>query len=345
MKRILLLTLALLMVFSLFTACSTPETPDDPSPDNPPANGETLDKNLAINVWVLNGTTGFGIAPLIEDKKAGKAALNYTFTVETNAANVQSALINGTADIAALPTNAASALYNKTSGGVVLLALNTRGVLYLVANTAKVTAPTKLADLAGKTVYCPAQNPAFVTKALLDKAQLTNVTLDSTTYAEPAALRDAVASGLVDYAVLPEPMVTIAVSKAKQANAGVTLSAALDLTAEWKTAFGADSLVQGCVVARKAFVEEHPEEVKKFLEEYKASINYVVANPKEASEKIAASGVFAQAPVAENAIPKCNLCFLTGADMKSAMSTFLSALPVASIGGKLPADDFYYNAK
>ena len=327
MKRILLFTLALLMILPLFGAC------------------QKYDGELAVNVWVLNGTTGFGIAPLIEDNKADKAALNYTFTVETNAANVQSALINGTADIAALPTNAAAALYNKTNGAVVLLALNTRGVLYLVANTAKVTAPTTLADLAGKTVYCPAQNPAFVTKALLEKAEIAGVTLDSTTYAEPAALRDAVASGLVDFAVLPEPMVTIAVSKAKQANAGVTLSAALDLTAEWRSAFGADSLVQGCVVARKAFVEEHPEEIKKFLEEYEASIHYVIENPKDASEKIASSGVFAQAPVAEKAIPKCNLCFLTGSEMKNAMSAFLSALPAASIGGKLPADDFYFDIK
>ena len=325
MKRILLLTLALLMLLPLVAAC------------------QRYDGELSVNVWVLNGTTGFGIAPLIEQKKAGEAALNYSFTVENDAANVQAALINGTADIAALPTNAASALYNKTGGEVVVLALNTRGVLYLVANTAQVAAPTTLADLAGKTVYCPAQNPAFVTKALLDKAEIAGVELDSTTYAEPAALRDAVASGLVDYAVLPEPMVTIAVSKAKQANAGVTLSASLDLTKEWESVFGTDSLVQGCIVARKAFVEEHPEEVKKFLEEYEASITYVMENPAQASQKIADSGVFAQAAVAEKAIPKCNLCFITGADMKNAMTAFLSALPLNSIGGAIPADDFYYS--
>ncbi|MBO7341110.1 MAG: ABC transporter substrate-binding protein [Clostridia bacterium] len=325
MKRIFLLTLALLMLLPLAASC------------------QRYDGELSVNVWVLNGTTGFGIAPLIEQKKAGESALNYTFTVESNAANVQAALINDTADIAALPTNAASALYNKTNGEVVVLALNTRGVLYLVANTAKTAAPTTLADLAGKTVYCPAQNPAFVTKALLDKAELAGATLDSTTYAAPADLRDAVASGLVDLAVLPEPMVTIAISKAKQANAGVTLTAALDLTAEWESAFGSDSLVQGCVVASMDFVENHPEEVKKFLEEYELSINYTIENPKEASEKIAASGVFEQAAVAEKALPKCNLCFITGTEMKNAMHAFLSALPFSSIGGALPADDFYFS--
>lgn len=331
MKRILLFTLALLMILPLFSAC------------------QSYDDELDINVWVLNGTTGFGIAPLIEDAKAGNAALNYSFTVETDASNVQSALINGTADIAALPTNAAAALYNKgkllssENAGFVLLALNTRGVLYLVANTAAVTAPTSLADLAGKTVYVPQQNPTFVTKALLDKAQILNVTLDNETYKEPAALRDAVAAGRVDYAILPEPMVTIAVSKAKQTNAGVSLSVALDLTKEWESAFGSDSLVQGCIVARKAFVQEHPEEVQKFLEEYETSITYVIENPTEASEKIASSGVFAQASVAEKAIPKCNLCFITGEEMKNAMTEFLSALPTDKIGGALPGDDFYYS--
>jgi ABC-type nitrate/sulfonate/bicarbonate transport system substrate-binding protein len=79
---------------------------------------------------------------------------------------VRDALINGSADIGAVPTNLAAALYNATKGEILLLALNTKGVLYLVTN-ANVEAPASLADLAGKMVYCPTQNPAFITKALL----------------------------------------------------------------------------------------------------------------------------------------------------------------------------------
>lgn len=328
MKKLiaLLLTLTLLAALPLLAACNK------------------VDKELPINIWTLNGTTGFGMAQLIDADTKGEASLNYEFTVETNAANVQSALINGTADIAALPTNAASVLYNRTEGKIVLLALNTRGVLYLVANTAKVAAPTSLADLSGKTVYVPATNPTFITKALIDKAAITGVTLDSTTYAEPAALRDAAANGLVDYAILPEPMVTIAAAKAAQANQGVTLTAALDLTAEWDKHFTEGSLVQGCIVARKEFVEEHPNEVKAFLKEYEASISFVVENPADASQMIADAGIFAQAPVAAKAIPKCNFCYLEGKDMKTAMEAFLAAMPLASIGGALPAEDFYYGA-
>ncbi len=325
MKRILsiLLLVTLLATLPLFAAC------------------KRVDKDLEINVWTLNGTTGFGMAPLMQDAKDGEAALNYKFTVDTNAANVRDALINGTADIGAVPTNVASVLYNKTEGGVVILAINTRGVLYLVANTAKVEAPASLADLSGKTVYVPAQNPTFITKALIDKAGVANVTLNSTDYAEPAALQNAVARGDVEYAILPEPLLTVA--NASRAE-GVTLATALDITAEWDKHFAEGSLVQGCIVARKAFVEEHPNEVAKFLEEYEASVKFVTENPKEASEMIVAAGIFAKAPVAEKAIPKCNLTFMSGSEMKAAMQAFLATMPAASIGGKLPADDFYYGA-
>ena len=298
-----------------------------------------LDTDLSIRVWTLNGTTGFGMAQLISKDAAGEAALNYEFTVDTAPTNVRDALINGTADIGAVPTNLSAALYNSTKGEIVLLALNTAGVLYLVANTAKVTAPTSLADLSGKTIYCPAQNPTFITKALIDKAAVANVTIDSTTYAQPADLQAAVAAGTVELAVLPEPMVTVAKASAAE---GVTLTTALDLTAEWDKHFTPGSLVQGCVVARKAFVEEHPDEVAKFLEEYKASVDYVIQNPTEASQMIVDAGIFAKAPVAAKAIPNCNLCFVTGAEMKTAMEVFLAAMPLASIGNALPAADFYY---
>lgn len=338
MKRFvsIFLLITLLATLPLFAACKKQELSENTKTDP-----TELDKNLEINVWTLNGTTGFGMAPLMQNTKDGKAALNYKFTVDTNAVNVRDALINGTADIGAVPTNVASALYNATKGEVVLLAINTRGVLYLVANTAKVAAPTSLADLSGKTVYVPAQNPTFITKALIDKAGIAGVTLNNTDYAEPAALQQAVAAGLVDYAILPEPLLTVAnASKAE----GVALTTALNITTEWDKYFEAGSLVQGCVVARKEFVEKHPNEVARFLEEYKASVNFVIENPAEAAPMIVTAGIFAKAPVAEKAIPKCNLTFMSGAEMKAAMQAFLATMPAASIGGALPADDFYFGA-
>ena len=324
MKKIISLFLVALMLLSMMTACKA-KTPD------------------TINIYTLNGTTGFGMAKLMNDNTDGK----YTVTVKTDASEVTAALINGDVDIAALPTNAAANVYNKTEGGVKILAVNTLGCLYLL--TKEGVSISTFADLAGKTVYVPAQNPTFIFTDLCKKNNLipgTDITIDSTSYAKPDALRDALASGAVDIAVLPEPMVTIAVSSAKKNN--VNLTNALDLTAEWNKVNAEGSLVQGCVVVRTAFLEEYPEAVAEFLTAYEASINYLNENPAQAAQMIADNGIFANATVAEKAIPKCNVCYLDGEEMKAAMEVYLTALSginAASIGGKLPADDFYYLAK
>ena len=178
------------------------------------------DGELAINVSVLSGTTGFGMAQLMQNSADGKAALNYNFKVESEASNITSALIKGEIDIAALPTNAASTLYNRTTGKIQLLAINTRGVLYLLDNGNGIES---FADLKGKTVYVPAQNPTFIFKYLCEQNGLTAGTegdvdvLISNKYAAPAELQKNVAAGTVTLAVLPEPMVTIALSAAAQA--------------------------------------------------------------------------------------------------------------------------------
>lgn len=301
-----------------------------------------VDSELEIKVSVLNGTTGFGMAKLMNDAAEGNADLNYTFSVETDASLITAALIKGEIDIAALPTNAASTIYNKTEGGVQVLAINTLGVLYVVENGNTVSS---LTDLEGKTVYCPAQNPAFIFEAICQKAGV-NVTVD-TQYAQPANLMAAVASASEPMiAVLPEPVLTLAMNK------NPALRVALDLTAEWSTAFGASSLVQGCIVARTEFVEAHKKEIDRFLEEYSASIAFLGEDIDAAAKAVVTAGVYtnpqgedAAIAIVKKAIPKCNVAFLEGNELKATLSEFLSVMheiAPASVGGKLPADNFYY---
>ncbi|MBE6565491.1 MAG: ABC transporter substrate-binding protein [Ruminococcaceae bacterium] len=309
-------------------------------------NEEPKAETPTINVYTLNGTTGFGMAKLMNDAKAGTTTEKYNFSVQSDASMVTSALLNGSADIAALPTNAAANIYNKSEGGVVVLAVNTLGCLYLLTNQNETI--TSFEDLRGKTVYVPAQNPTFIFTYLCKQNGLEvgkDITINSSTYAQPAALKDAVASGLVDIAVLPEPMVTIAINTAKSAGNGTVITNAMDLTAEWNKVAKEGSLVQGCIVVRRAFLEQYPEAVENFLKEYKASIEFLSTDLDGAAQMIVDNGIFTSAPVAKKALPNCNVCFLDGAAMKAAMETYLGILhgiAPASIGGKLPADNFYY---
>ena len=283
----------------------------------------------AVRVYTLNGTTGFGMAGLIADAKPG-----YSFTVESDPSVVTAALVSGDCDIAALPTNAAAALYNKTGGKVQVLALNTRGVLYLVTDGREKI--ESISDLNGKTVYAPAQNPSFIFAALCSKY---GIELDiDTSYAQPAELNAAVAAGKVGLAVLPEPMVTVAKSQNQD------LVVALDLTAEWDKVMEPGSLVQGCVVVRREFAEQNPDAVKAFLADYEASVRLLSEDAETAAQKIEAAGIFAKAAVAAKAIPNCNVCFVTGADMQRDLGAFLEIMfeqVPQSVGGKLPGDDFY----
>ena len=338
--RLLSLALVAILLFSMVSCDFFKVQNEDEAPK-----GEAT----TINVYTLNGTTGFGMAKLMNDAKAGTTTEKYAFSVKTDASDVTAAILNGSADIAALPTNAAANLYNKSQGGVVVLAVNTLGCLYLLTNQNATV--NSFEDLRGKTVYVPAQNPTFIFTYLCKQNGLEigkDITIDSTTYAQPAALKDAVAAGLVDIAVLPEPMVTIATNAAKSANNGTTITNAMDLTAEWNKVSPAGSLVQGCLVVRRAFLEANPEAVENFLKEYKASIEYLSTDIDSASQMIVDNGIFTNAGVAKKALPNCNVCFLDGDEMKTAMETYfgvLAGINVNSIGGKLPEADFYYARK
>lgn len=339
MKKLLALVLALAMVLSM-TACAQEEAQPTAAPttaatEAPVAPATVAPAPAPVNVMVLNGTTGFGMANLMDAAAKGEASQDYNFTVETDASNIVAGLVNGSVDIAALPTNAAATVYNKTQGGVQVLALNTLGVLYLVTD-GSVTIDS-MDDLKGMTVYAPAQNPTFIFQHLCQANGLTDVTIDNT-YAQPADLNTAVASGQVSVAVLPEPMVTVAKSK------NPDLVVALDLTAEWDKVSPAGSLVQGCVVVRKDFVLENAAAVNAFLEEYGASIEALTSDIEGTAAKIEACGIFTKAAVAAKAIPNCNVCFITGEDMQAALSEFLTIMhgvAPASVGGTIPGEDFY----
>ena len=144
-------------------------------------------------------------------------------------------------------------------------------------------------------------------------------------------------------AMLPQPFVTTAQTKSD------AIRVALDLTEEWDAlqaeAEAPSALLTGVVVARKSFVEENPEAVAAFLDHYKASVDYVNANTAEAAQLVGQYGIVT-AEVAEKALPACNIVYIDGEEMKEKLSGYLAVLleqNPQSVGGQLPADDFYYS--
>ena len=76
-------------------------------------------------------------------------------------------------------------------------------------------------------------------------------------------------------------------------------------------------------MVRTEFAEEHPAEVAAFLEDYGRSVALLTEDIPAAAKAIEEAGIFAKAAVAEKAIPKCNVCFVTGEEMQAELGAFL----------------------
>ena len=281
-----------------------------------------------VNVAALKGPTGMGISYMMDDKT------KYNVELQDAPDVVVGKFVNGEIDIAAVPLNLAAVLYNKTKGNVVLLNLDTLGVLYIVENGNTVNS---IADLAGKTIYASGEGatPQYVLDYLLAQNGLTDkVTVKYV--GEHTALAAMVASGEAQIALLPEPFVSAVTVK----NPDVRV--ALDLNSAWEEASGT-KLVMGVYIASRTFYNEHPDQVKAFLADYAASVEKVNTSA-DAAQKIADLGIVGSADIAKQAIPRSYIVSITGDEAKTAASAVLNVLFTAnpkSVGGKLPGDDLY----
>lgn len=299
-------------------------------------------EDVTVRVAALKGPTGMGMSQLMENGALGTTENDYEFTLAASPDEVSAAVIAGTVDIAAVPVNLASVLFNKTEGAVSFAAVNTLGVLYILENGNEINS---MEDLKGKKLYATGQGatPQYILEHLLvqNGFDLAN-DIEIEYIAEHAELATKLAAGDAAIGIIPEPQVTSALTTAKK-NGNNDLRIAINVTEEWSKTNESD-LVQGCIIVSNQFKEEHPEQFEAFIKEYKASAAFVVANPKDASLLIEKHGIVPKAALAEKAIPNCNICCVDGEEgiayMKGVLDVLFSANP-KSVGGKLPTDAFY----
>ena len=361
-KKILALLLALALVLGM--AACTPKDPVDtaadptgfdtgtveesPVPDvdpgvsdTDPGEEPTDSQSGKVNLAVLSGPTGIGAAKLLSDADAGLTANEYEYIIAADNQEVMAGLINGDIDIAAVASNVALNLYNKTDRGVKILALGTQGVLHILEGSGGHTVDS-MADLMGETIYSAGQgaNPEYILRHLLTQNGLDPDNDVEIVFADASEITAKLLSGEIRYAMLPVPAATAAIIKG-----GGQVRAAVDITEEWNAVGGGSQLIMTAVVARTEFIEENPEAVKAFLAEYEASIQYVNGNVDAAAELVANYGITPNAAIAKQAIPQCHLVYIDGADMLPAISDYFMVLYQVnpnSVGGMLPDDGIYY---
>ena len=322
MKKLVSMLLALTLV--LIMGCAQAE--------------DSTSETTAVRIGALKGPTSMGMAQMLKDAADGNS--NYQFTIAGAPDEITALLVKGELDVAAVPSNLASVLYNNTNGGVKVAMINTLGILYVVEVGDTVNS---VADLKGRTVYSSGKGatPEYSVDYILSQNGIdpeTDVTVEFKS--EHTELAAALQSGTADLAVLPEPFVTTVLA------GNDNLRVALNLNEEWDKVSDGSGMVTGVLVVRSEFAEQHPDELTALLEAYEQSVNFVNENPAEAAAIIEQNGI-AKAAVAEQAIPKCNIVFISGNEMRTKVEGFLEILfdmnPKA-VGGALPGDDFYYGA-
>lgn len=355
-RKLLALTLSLALALGL-AACSTQAPAEDTAPPEstaPAAETQTPAAETAVpyqtvHLGLLSGPTGMGAAKMLADNDEayaqveagtyeGGTLLRYEVTLGSDPANdIVPRLTNGELDIAAIPTNLAATLYNRTDGGIKLLALNTLGVLHILENGDTVNS---LADLEGRTLYATGQgsNPEYVLNYLLEANGLDPAADVDIQWLASEELTARMASGDIDLCMLPVPAATTVMMQ----NSDVR--DAIDLNDAWTESGAQGTFTMGCLVARTEWLEGNSELVPGILEEYAASIDYANSSPEEASALIEQYGIVPKAAVAQAAIPQANMVCVTGEDMKGIADYYqvLFDADPTSIGGAIPGEDFYY---
>ena len=290
MKKLTSLLLSVVMLVSLL-ACG--------------ASAKTLSAKT-LRIAGLKGPTTMGLVHLLSMEKNGTAAMDYDLQLYGAADEIVPKLIKGNLDMAAIPANLAATLYQKTNGGIQVLAVNTLGVLYVVEKGDTVHS---FADLKGRTILSTGKGttPEYVLRYLLTKNGLDpdkDVKIEY--YSEASEVTAQMAATKKDaIAVLPQPYVTAAQMKDSE------LRVVLDLTKEWNKVCDTQ-LITGVTVVRTAYAEDHPDVVQAFLNDYEKSVNAANTDIDGTAALCEEIGVVAKAAIAKKALPKCNIVYRRG---------------------------------
>ena len=298
-------------------------------------------EKTAFKVATLNGPTGVAMAQLIRNDYLGENA-DMSYEVLSNPQLLPAKLIKGEVDMAFLPTNMASIIYNQSKGQVVMVSANIWGLLSVLTTD---PALTDWSDLKGKQIdiFGQGATPEVAFKALAEANGL-NPKADMTykfSYDAASTLATAMIAGQAKdgLAVLPEPATSMVLQKNK--NARILFS----FGTEWSRSFGGAGMPMSVMVVRKAFLEQHQDLVRSFLREFRNDIAQMNASPKSMGtlvDQLPELGF--SSSVVETAIPRSGYRFETASSAKAAIRKYLETLmayDAKTVGGVLPGDDFY----
>lgn len=270
------------------------------------------DSTSTVKLGVMQGPTGFSSSAL------GNIAQIEVYPSPNEAV---AKLIKGELDMIALPANAAANLYNK-GVGIKVLAIIGEGMLSVVGTNAN-----------AKTLSVPGTGgtPDHMATLLYPEYE------KEYSVTAPAQLAQLLIAGKVELAILPEPFVTMVMSK------NPNIKVISNVQERWAELTGQKQYPMSVLIVKDTFAQEHPILIQKVKDAYKNSIETILNDPTTAGQKIEDLGIM-KAEMATPALENCALIFKEGNEAKEELvsyyTTLLTLAPDA-IGGKLPDDNIW----
>jgi len=322
MRKLILMTISMLLTMALFAGCGKKE------------------EAPGLRIGGMKGPTSMGLLFMKEEAENGENPEGYAFTMVTGADELLPMMIKGELDIALVPANVAAVLYQKTEGSVAVIDINTLGVLYMVSGDGEIGQPE---DLRGKTIYLTGKGttPDYVLHYILKENGLQEGDYTLEYKSEPTEVAALLAEKPEAVGLLPQPFVTVACAQNEN------LQVVMDMNEQWSLlqGEGGSRMVTGVTVVRREILDAYLEAVETFLQNHKDSTKAINEDAEKGAELVVAAGIIGKAPIAQKAIPNCNITYIDGEEMRQALSGYLEVLfeqDASSVGGKLPGEDFYY---
>lgn len=334
MKKNLIIT-ALLSISLLLTGCGSKTNVAKESE----ASNATEQEKIVLNLGVPKAPPTLPILRMIETNAMGdnvEINLDYWNSPEQLIAMTQ----DGNHDIFALPLTVGAKLFNK-GVGIKLTNVNTWGVTYFVTSNPEIK---EWKDLKGETIYVPLKSspPDIVTQYFLNATGLKVGEDVQIQYAQSAEIAQMLKAGTIENAVAIEPQVTAAVM------GNENLRVLFSYDEEWKNTIDKNTNIPNAGMgATTEFINNNPELMKKFEEEYNKALNWIVENPAGIGE-LAENELGLKKQIVEKAIPKAGIMYKDAKDSKEALDLFYDMLfkfDPSTIGGSIPSEDFYYKGQ
>lgn len=286
-----------------------------------------------------NSLDGISISKLIKEENEIKKGYNTTYNIENKKEKLEKSLDNEKYDIAIVPTDMATKVYNKNSNYQICASIG-EGSYYLVTSDPTITGFNS--TLINKDVAIIEENSMIdiISKSILNKNNIDDSKVNFKYVSSAPEIVTTLALGNIRTGIVPETSLTTLLYKHSGLKILTSTNEAYEKAFNIKEGYS-----QFSIIVKKDFAKDNKEYVNEFLSKVKSSIDFVNKNPLQAGAYGEELSILIKPQVLSKAIKRCNLKFIIVDEFKNNYKELFNILynyNKEAVGGTVIDESIYY---